>query len=61
LNTSTGLEKTTVCSSGASAFSIRANNFISSFAPWARTQASRPPTKFLKTNFETSKFWGRVK
>jgi len=44
-----GLEKTPVRSSGTSRFSLRASNFLSFLAPWARTQASRSQTKFVIT------------
>jgi len=44
-----GLEKKPVRSSGTSRFSLWASNFVSLLAPWARTQASRLPTKFLIT------------
>ena len=42
-----GLEKTPVRLSATSRFSLRASNLLSFLPPWARTQASRSPTKFL--------------
>ena len=44
-----GLEKNPVRLSGTSRFSLRASNFLPFLAQWARTQASRLPTKFLIT------------
>ena len=44
-----GLEKNPVRSSRTSRFSLRASNFLSFLARWARTQASHSLTKFLIT------------
>lgn len=42
-------KKKPVQSSGTSRFFLQARNFLSLLAPWARTQASCSPTKFLIT------------
>jgi len=47
-----GLKKTPIRSSGTSRFSLRASNFLSFLARWARAQASHSPTKFLIMIFE---------